>query len=141
MPINSDLLGPGTLTLGTGALEVASQLTSCRVNVSENVETGDKVKVLSGEELAADESVDFTYTLEGNFLQDLAAAGVVDWSWTNAGTEQEFTFVPNTARGRQVSGIVKPVPVSIGGDEVDARMASDFTWRVIGTPVFGAVAP
>lgn len=141
MPIKSVVLGPGTLTLGTGPLDVSAQLTSCRVNPSENVTTGDAVKVLSGEELQADESVDFTYTLEGNLLQDLDAAGVVDWSWAEAGTEQEFTFVPNTAEGRQVSGILKPVPLAIGGDEVERRMASDFTWRCVGTPIFGAVAP
>lgn len=141
MPINSDVLGPGLLVLGTGPLDVSAQLTSCRVNPSENVETGEAVKVLSGEELAAEESVTFTYTLEGNFLQDLQAAGVVAWSWDNAGTEQAFRFVPSTSRGRQVEGILKPVPLSIGGDEVERRMASDFTWRIIGTPVFEAAAP
>lgn len=141
MPIASHNLGPGLLTLGSGPLDVSAQLTSCRVTPSENVTTGEAVKVLSGEELAAEESVDFTYVLEGNLLQDLAAAGVVDWSWTERGTEQEFTFVPNNAAARQVSGILKPVPLSIGGDEVERRMASDFTWRIVGDPVFGAVAP
>lgn len=140
MPINSDLLGPGELTLGDGPLDISAQLTSCRVNVSENVSQADSIKVLTLEELEGDESVDFTFTLEGNLLQDLQAAGVVAWSWTNAGTEQEFTFVPNNARARQVSGILKPVPISIGGDEVEQRMRSDFTWRIVGTPEFGAVA-
>lgn len=139
MPIQSDLLGPGTLTLGAGPLDISAQLTSCRVNTSENVTSTDAVKVLSGEELASDESVTFTYTLEGNLFQDLAAAGVVDWSWANKGTEQPFTFVPNTARARQVQGVLKPVPISIGGDEVEARMRSDFTWRIVGTPDFEPV--
>lgn len=137
--IKSDLLGPGTLTLGAGALEVSAQLTSCRVNISENVTEGDAIKVLSGERLEADETVDYSYTLEGNLLQDLAAAGVVDWSWINKGTEQAFTFVPNTARARQVAGVLKPVPISIGGDEVERRMTSDFTWRIVGEPDFEAV--
>lgn len=141
MPIQSDVLGPGLLSLGSGPLDVSAQLTSCRVNVSENVTSGDAVKVLSGEELEADESVDFTFALEGNLLQDLQALGVVDWSWTNKGTEQPFTFVPNNTRARQVSGVLKPVPLSIGGDEVERRMASDFTWRIVGTPIFGNVAP
>lgn len=131
-------LGPGTLTLGAGALEVSSQLTSCKVTPSESVTTTDRKKVLSGESTEPSESVDFTYALEGNFLQDLAVGAVVDWSWTNKGTEQPFTFVPNTAADRQVQGVLKPVPLSIGGDEVDADMASDFTWRIIGEPDFEA---
>lgn len=138
MPIVSHKLGPGTLELGSGPLDVSIQVTSCKVTPSENVDTSDPVPVLSGDELAADEDVTFTYVLEGSFLQDLVAAGVVDWSWTNAGTEQAFVFVPNTAAGRQVSGTLKPVPLTIGGDEVKARMGSDFTWRIVGTPTFGA---
>jgi len=140
MPINSHLLGPGTLTLGAGPLDVSAQLTACRVNPKENVTTTEPVKVLSGEQLDGDESVDFEFTLEGKLLQDLAAAGVVAWSWTNMGTEQPFTFVPNDAAARQVEGTIKSVvPISIGGDEVDARMTSDFTWRLKGTPDFEAV--
>jgi hypothetical protein len=139
MPINSHLLGPGTLELGAGPLDVSAQLTACRVNPSENVTETDPIKVLSGEQLDGDESVDFSFTLEGTLLQDLAAAGVVAWSWTNMGTEQPFTFIPNDAAARQVQGIVKVVPISIGGDEIEKRMTSDFTWRIKGTPDFEAV--
>lgn len=136
MPISSRKLGPGTLTLGAGALEVSSQLTACKLTPSESVESGDRTKVLSGEVLEADESTTYTFVLEGNFLQDdPGVASVVDWSWDNMGTEQPFTFTPSTAAGgREVSGTLVPVPLAIGGDEVETTMASDFTWRIKGTP-------
>lgn len=139
MPIKSHKLGPGLLTLGEGPLDVSAQLTGCRVDVAEEVESSDPVPVLSGEELAADETVRHNYTLTGSLLQDLAAAGVVDWSWINGGTEQAFSFVPESAAAREVSGILTPVPLSIGGDEVKARMSSEFTWRIKGRPDFGAL--
>lgn len=139
MPINTTKLGPGTLTLGAGALEVNAQLTSCSVVPSESVESTDDIKVLSGEVLAGDESATYAFTLEGSFLQDLGAvSSVVAWSWDNMGTEQPFTFTPNTAAGVDVSGTLVPVPLRIGGDEVDGPpMASDFTWRIKGTPDMG----
>lgn len=136
MPINSRPLGPGTLTLGSGAMAVESQLTACKVTPSESVETGDTIKVLSGETKGGNESAEYTFVLEGSFLQDDPGVGsVVDWSWDNMGDPQDFTFVPNTAGGREVSGQLVPVPLAIGGDEVDASdMSSDFTWRIVGTP-------
>lgn len=140
MPITSDQLGPGNLILGSGPLDVSLQVTACKVTASEQVTTREAKKVLGGEELPGSESVSFTYALEGTFLQDLIAAGVVTWSWVNAGTEQAVTFVPNTARGRQVQGIIKPVPLTIGGDEVEGEdLTSDFTWRFVGTPDWEAV--
>lgn len=140
MAIVTHELGPGTLILGAGPLDVSAQLTACKVTTSENVSTTDKRKVLSGETKDGSESVDFTHALEGSMFQDLSAAGVVAWSWTNRGTPQVFTFVPSTAAGRQVQGTLKPVPLQIGGDEVESDMEADFTWRIVGTPDFEAAA-
>lgn len=136
MPINAHKLGPGTLELGAVPLEVAIQLTACKVTPSETVTSTDKIPVVSGDELPAEESADYSFVLEGSFLQDLSAvASVVDWSWANMGTEQPFTFTPNTAAGKTVDGILTPVPLTIGGDEADgAHMQSSFTWRIKGTP-------
>lgn len=143
MPIQSRPLGPGTLTLGAAALSVEAQLTGCKVTPSESVETGETIKVLSGETKGGNESAEYTFVLEGSFLQDdPGAASVVDWSWTNMGTEQAFVFVPSTAGTREVSGTLVPVPLTIGADEVDAAdMAADFTWRIKGTPDLGVVGP
>jgi hypothetical protein len=140
--ISSRKLGPGQLELGATPLEVNAQLTACKVTPSENVSTTEATKVLSGEQLDGDEDVTHAYVLEGTFLQDDGGvASVVDWTWTNAGTEQPARFVPNDAGGRQVSGTIVVVPLTIGGDEVGARMSSDFTWRFKGTPVLAPVAP
>ncbi len=138
MPPTAIKLGPGQLELGAGPLEVNMQVLSCKVTPSENVTTTEGRKVLSGDSTEDTEDVEFTYVLEGSFLQDLAAGAVVDWSWTNKGTEQAFRFVPNDAAGRQVQGVCKPIPLSIGGDEVDGDMTSDFTWRIVGQPDFEA---
>lgn len=132
MTVNHTELGPGTLTLGTGPLAVEAQLLSCKVVPTENVTTREARKVLSGEELAESSSQTYSATLQGTFLQDLdvsAAASVVAWSWTNRGTEQTVTFIPNTASGAEVSGLVIPVPLQVGGDEMEADMEADFTWR------------
>lgn len=137
MPINTTALGPGTLTLGAGALETSAQLTACRVNPTENVTTREGTVVMSGERIEDESSETYSYTLEGTFLQDLTAAevaSVVAWAWANKGTEQPFAFTPNTAAGVAVNGVVKPVPLGVGGDEVEARMSSDFTWRCVGEP-------
>lgn len=142
MPISSRKLGPGQLVLGAGAMEVSAQLTKCKISPSESVTSTDALKVLSGEKLDGEEEATYTFTIEGTFLQDdPGVSSVVDWSWTNMGTEQAFVFVPNTESGREASGILTPVPLAIGGDEVDQRMTSDFTWRIKGTPDVGVVGP
>lgn len=131
--------GPGLLTIGAAPLDVSCQVTSMAVEPSESVTSSDAVDVLCGEQLTGDDDVTLAYRLKGNLLQDLAAAGVVDFSWTNASDEVPFVFVPSTALGREVSGTVRVVPLKIGGD-VKVRATSDLDWAVIGTPTFGAVA-
>lgn len=142
MPIKSRKLGPGSLTLGSGALQVNAQLSACKITPTENVETGDDIKVLSGETLDGDESVTYDFVLEGTFLQDYGeVASVVDWSWTQAGTVQDFEFVPNDVAARSYTGELVPVYLTVGGDEVDTTSQSDFVWRIKGTPVPGDVGP
>jgi hypothetical protein len=146
--IKTNHLGAGTLTLGAGALAVQGQITNCRVQAAEQVTTGTRTPVLSGEELEASERVNYNWTIAGNLFQDWDAAGVVDWSWTNKGTPQPFTFVPDTDAARQVTGICIPVPITIGGpvtgtpDNPGDPASSDFSWRCKGgddEPVFAAV--
>lgn len=142
MAIVSTKLGPGTLKLGTaGAEDVSCQVRACSVNPTENVESAEAIPVLCGEEIAAEESVSYSYTLSGTVLQDLTAAGMVDYTWTNAGEEVDFEFIPVTALARKVTGTVRLVPLTIGGEVSKTdRITSDFEWTIVGTPVFGAVA-
>lgn len=137
----------GTLTLGTAgtALAVSSQVRACTLTPTENVTTREAIPVLSGEEIPETSSETYSYVLGGTFLQDLAESGVIDWSWQHKGTPQAFNFVPNTAQGRKVSGILKPVPLVIGGDVQKPGAGdpptADFSWRCVGEPDFGDVAP
>ena len=142
--INHTELGPGTLTLGTGPLAVSAQLLACKVVPTENVTTREARKVLSGEELAESSSQTYSATLQGKFLQDLgvaAASSVVSWSWTNRGTEQAVTFTQNTAHEATVTGLVIPVPLQVGGDEMEADLEADFTWRFAEFPTLTPFTP
>lgn len=145
--INFYELYEGTLELGAAgtALAVSSQVRNVTVEPSENVTTRAAIPVLSGEEIPESSAETFSFVVKGTFIQDLAAGGVVDWSWQNAGTPQAFRLVPTTAGAREVVGVLKPVPLIIGGDvarpgEADPPEAA-FTWRCVGTPTFDAVGP
>lgn len=139
--IKSFKLGPGTLTLDPGgaALEVSAQITNGRIEWSESVNSTDPIPVLSGEELPGEDEVTYAATLAGNVVQDIDAAGLVAWSWTHKGETVNFTFVPSTTDGREVTGTVRVIPLTLGGD-VNTRNQSDFTWTCPSDPVLGDVA-
>ncbi len=135
MAISSSKLGPGTLTVGAGPLDASAQIIGCKVTPSEVVDQSDDLKVLTHEVLDGDETVTFDYVLEGELLQDApGATSIVDYSWAHAGEVVPVVFTPNTAAGREVTGDVTMVPLTIGGDEADVRMRSSFSWRFSGTP-------
>jgi hypothetical protein len=138
MPIQSYKMNNGTLTVGVAPLDISCQLTSASVNPSENTDTEDAVPVLCGETLPSSDTVNYTFTLSGTLLQDLAAGGIIDYSWLHAGEEVPFTFKPDNAQPRGVTGTVRVAPLTIGGD-VPTRPTSDFEWGIVGTPTFGAV--
>jgi hypothetical protein len=146
MTVQSYKMGPGTLALGTaGVKDVSAQVTSCTVNPTENVDETDPIPVLSGEEIAGEEDVSIDWTLSGTFVQDLAASGVVDYTWTNAGDWVDFHFTPSTSGDRAVNGQVRLVPLPVGGD-VKSRPTADFEWKARGPaaasdPVLGDATP
>lgn len=134
MPIKSYKL-KGILTLGAAPLDVSCQLTSCSINPTENVDTEDAIHVLCGDVLPASDTVDYSYTISGTVLQDLAAGGVVDFTWTSAGEEVPFEFVPDDTGADKVEGTCRVIPLTIGGD-VPSRPTSDFEWVIIGIPAW-----
>lgn len=139
MAIKSYKLGPGTLKLdAAGTLDVSCQVTACVLTPKPNVKTIDAIPVLCGEEVPEEEEVTYEYTLSGKFLQDIDAAGVVDWSWTNKGLTKAFEFIPNTVKARKVTGSIRVDPLAIGGDEMKRRPQSDFEWKAT-APLFTAV--
>lgn len=139
MAIKKYTVGDGTLTIGAAPLDISAQVTSMRIEWTENVTTADVIPVLSGEETGGEEEATYTAALAGNVVQDIDAAGFVEYSWTNKGTEVPFVFVPNTAKGRQVTGTVRVSPVTLGGDVRDKTPRSDISWSCIGDPVLGDV--
>jgi hypothetical protein len=142
MAVKSTKLGPGTLTLGeTGTLQDAScQLTGAVVGWDKD--KADDVTVLCGDVVAG--GTTYTATLSGNFLQDLEdEAGLVAFTWANKGTEQPFTYTPNTAAGATVTGVVIIDPIDVGStDDYGSTLASDFEWSCVGEPelAWGGVA-
>lgn len=135
MPIVSYKNIDGTMTLGASDLDVAAQVLGAAVVPSEKVKETDPRPVLSGDELPGSSSASLSYRLKGKFLQDGGAAGVVAFSWTNAGDEVDFTLKPNDASAASVTGTVRVVPLQIGGDVSKTDPAeSDFDWQIIGTP-------
>lgn len=129
MPVKSDKLGPGTLSIGeTGTAEqFAAQLTACSVEPS--TDTEDAIPTLSGEEIAGDDTD--TAELSGTLLQSYDAQSLLLWAQTHRNQELPFTFIPNNDAALQVTGVVKVRRLRIGGD-VKTRNTSDFTWPIIG---------
>jgi hypothetical protein len=140
MPIKSYKVGPGVLTLGATPLDVSCQMTSCTITPTENVTTEDAVHVLCGDTLPASDTVDYTYVLDGTLLQDLSTGGVIDYTWTNAGDEVPFSYIPNSDEDAEVAGTVRVIPLAVGGD-VTTRPTSDLGWAIIGTPTFTPATP
>lgn len=140
MAIKTYTLGPGTLTLGAGATQFNAQVRSCTLKASENVTSNDDIPVLSGEVIEGEDVADFDWTLEGTFLQDIDAAGINEFAFTNRGVATPFVFTPNTAAGAHADGLVSPVPLDFGGDvqnpsdQAGNPPTADFAWRVKGDP-------
>lgn len=139
MTVQSYTMGPGTLTLGAGPLEVSAQVKSFRVECTENVKSTDPVPMLSGDELAVADVVTRAWKVSGKIQQDLAAAGVVAYTWDNAGDVVAFVFVPNTVKDRKVTGVCRLVPITVGGD-AKTQPDADISWTAGGSETDGAIS-
>lgn len=135
-------MGPGTVKLGpAGVQNISLQVASFTVQFSESVEVTPAVPVLTGDELPATEVASVAWAVAGTIIQDIAAAGVVAYTWTNTGAELALEFIPNTAAARKVTGTIVMVPLNLGGDSKQ-KPTSDFTWRgKTGTMPVLAAAP
>ena len=136
MPATTVKLGPGELSIGAvaSAVDFTCQVTAAHVDW--NVDEGDDTVVLCGETVPGERT--YSAVLAGTLFQDLGAIpGIVEFSWTNKGTQQPFVFTPNDAAAKSVTGTVIIDPLSVGGDEAGANMTSDFEWAIVGEPVLG----
>jgi len=91
-------LGPGELKIGATGTEID---VSCLVNnatIAAEKEEGDSTTKLCG--TVRPGAVTYTYTLAGNMDTDVAeASGFFALSQSAPGTEQSFTYTPNTDAG------------------------------------------
>lgn len=130
MAIKADKLGPGHLTFGeTGSpTEFGSQVTKCEL--APEVEDGDTVGVLSGEEITDGETE--TYKLTGEFYQDYSGmTSLIVWCKTNSGIAVPFTFIPVDDSALAARGTVRVRPVKFGG-EVKKRNTTEFEFIGVG---------
>lgn len=138
MAVETITVGAGQLTIGalTDLTNFSSQTTS--VKLVPDVDQDDPIKVLSGESVAGDRTESFT--LEGSILQDFGSADAkTEWLFTHRGETHAFEFVPNTSKGKKITGSLVVEAVEIGGD-VGTKPTSDFEFTVIGEPVIEAIA-
>lgn len=132
----STKLGPGTLKIGATGTEID---VSCHLNggrITTNVDEGDSVTTLCGD--VDPGAVTFTFEFTGNINTDQAAgaSSLFALSWSAKGTEQNFEYTPNTAEGTTATGKLIITPLDFGADAYGDRMASDFTWPIVGEPTF-----
>ena len=126
-------LGPGSLIFGATGSEhnISAQVTAAKITW--DVDAEDSMPVLSGGVIAGERN--YTAKLEITAAPDLAADGLVDWSWTHKGTEQPVVFIPNAATAAEFAGTVLIDPIEYGGD-VKKRNTSDWELEFVGEPVF-----
>lgn len=135
--------GPGTIEVGATGSEVdfaGEVLGGTVTHTYEDV--GDQRTMLDGTVRAATRTrIDgLTFSVEN----DLTAAGLYQFCVTNDGTDQTFTYTPNTAAGASWAGTVSvALPAEIGADEFNAPIVSDVEWSGVGKFTFtpGATTP
>ena len=137
---NTYPLGPGTLSIGATGTEID---VSCLVNnatLTSEKDQGDDVTKLCGDVVPG--AVKYTYSLTGNLDTDIAeAAGLFKLSQDSPGSQQDFTFTPNTDAGTEASGTLILDPLDFGGDTTGETMTSDFEFAVVGKPTYTYTPP
>jgi hypothetical protein len=134
------VLGPGTLEIGaTGSeIDVSCLVNGCRISPTKN--EGDATQKLCGTKVPG--SITYTAKLSGNLDvdADAGAAGLFALSWAEPGTQQGFTFTPNTADGVMAAGTLVIDPLDFGADKYGDTLTSDFEFTIVGdvTYTYGA---
>lgn len=134
--------GPGTLSIGeaASAIEVSALINGARITTE--VDQEDSVTKLSG--LVRPGKITFSGVFEGNIdIDPEVSAGLFMLSQTAKGSEQSFTFTPNTAAGPTATGVLVITPLDFGADDGDygSTMTSDFEWKIIGDVTYTPVGP
>jgi hypothetical protein len=126
--------------VGATPIEVEDLINGARITTE--VDQEDSVTKLSG--LVRPGKVTFTGKFEGNIdIDPEVPAGIFLLSQTAKGTEQAFTFTPNSAAGLVATGTVVITPLDFGADDGDygSTMTSDFEWAIVGDVTYTPVTP
>jgi hypothetical protein len=128
-------LGPGLLKIGATGTEVDA---SCWVNnctIASDKSADDDRTMLCGDVLAG--AVTYTFSLTGNVDTDIDTPdGLFALSQDEAGTQQDFTFTPNTEIGTTATGVLTIDPLDFGADEMGQPLQSDFEFAIVGKPTY-----
>lgn len=130
------VLGPGTLKIGATGTEID---VSCLVNgarITPTKDQKDATQKLCGDKVPG--AVTYTAALSGNLDIDAdeGATGLFALSWSAPGTQQDFTFTPNTAEGTSAAGTLVLDPLDYGADAYGDVLTSDFEFQIVGTVTF-----
>lgn len=136
------VFGPGVLKIGETATAIDI---SCLVNsltITASVDAGDSTTKLCG--TVRPGSRTYSWSMEGNIDVDVeeGEAGIFALSQTAYGTEQKFTFTPNSAAEATATGVLIIDPLDFGADEFGSDMTSDLSWALVDKPTYtyGAAA-
>lgn len=133
--LESIYLGPGVLKIGATGSEIDA---SCLVNnakITVDKSEDDARVMLCGTSKPG--KVTYTYALEGNVDTDIDAAdGLFALCADNPGTQQAFTFTPNTDVGTTATGTLVIDPLEFGADANGDPLQSDFTFTIVGKPTY-----
>jgi len=133
-------LGPGTLTIGSVGAEVDI---SCLLNggrVTSSKDQADSTTKLCGSKRTG--AISYAFELSGNTDTDPGDPdGILSLSHSAKGTEQPFTFTPNTDAGLTVTGTIVLDPLDIGADAYGDDLTSDFAFAIVGDPILTFTPP
>jgi hypothetical protein len=115
-------------------IDVSCLVNGARIKADKN--QGDSTTKLCGTKVPG--SVTYDAKLSGNLDvdPDAGAAGLFALSWSAPGTEQAFTFTPNSADGTAAAGTLVLDPLDFGADAYGDTLTSDFEFAVVGTVTF-----
>jgi hypothetical protein len=124
-------LGPGVLKIGATGTEIDI---SCNVNnavIAANKNQGDNVTKLCGDVVPG--AVTYDFTIGGNVDTDIGeATGFFALTQSAPGSQQDFTYTPNTDAGTTATGKCVIDPLDFGGGTTTETMTSDFEFAIVG---------
>jgi hypothetical protein len=130
------ILGPGELTIGEVGTEID---VSCLVNgsrITTDKTQGEATTKLCGTKVPGSVTYDAKLTGNLDIDADAGATGLFALSWASPGTEQTFSFTPNTADGVAAAGTLVIDPLDFGADKYGDTLTSDFEFAVVGTVTY-----